>query len=53
MFGFGLYNGQGAGREEKNDNLHAVARLTYPFELANKQIIETSVIVKRAIKLLR
>jgi len=43
MFGFGLYNGQGAGRVEKNDNLHAVIRMTYPFELANKQIIETSI----------
>ena len=43
MFGFGLYNGQGPGRIEQNDNLHAVARLTYPFELENKQIIETSI----------
>lgn len=43
MFGFGLYNGQGPGRIEQNDNLHAVARLTYPFELKNKQIIETSI----------
>ena len=43
MFGFGLYNGQGAGRVEKNDNLHAVIRMTYPFELPNKQIVETSI----------
>ncbi len=43
MFGFGLYNGQGAGRVEKNDNIHAVVRMTYPFEFANGQIVETSI----------
>lgn len=43
MFGFGLYNGQGAGRVEKNDNIHAVVRMTYPFEFPNGQIVETSI----------
>ncbi|AWW00307.1 porin [Arcticibacterium luteifluviistationis] len=43
MFGFGLYNGQGAGRVEKNDNIHAVIRMTYPFEFTNGQLVETSI----------
>lgn len=43
VFGFGLYNGQTANREELNNNLHKVARLTYPFKLDNGQFIEASV----------
>lgn len=43
MIAIGLYNGQGAGRVEANDNLHALARITYPFELKNKRIIETGI----------
>lgn len=42
VFGFGVYNGQTANRPEQNDNLHVVARLTYPFEVDN-QIIEPSI----------
>lgn len=44
VFGTGIYNGQIANRAELNNNLHAVARITYPFELKtkNKQIIEAS-----------
>lgn len=38
--GFGLYNGQSANRPEANDNLHMVARVSYPFQLKNGQIIE-------------
>jgi phosphate-selective porin len=36
---FGAYNGQTANRAEQNDNLHVVARVSYPFEIG-KQIIE-------------
>lgn len=42
VFGFGVYNGQTANRPEQNNNLHAVARLSYPFAIGN-QIIEPSV----------
>ncbi|WP_304235050.1 porin [Jiulongibacter sediminis] len=43
MFGFGLYNGQGAGRIEQNDNLHVIARFTYPFLVGEMQIIEAGI----------
>lgn len=33
VFAFGLYNGQTANRAEQNDNLHAVARISYPFTI--------------------
>ncbi len=39
VFAFGLYNGQTANRAEANNNLHAVARISYPFKIKN-QIIE-------------
>ncbi len=39
VFAFGLYNGQTANRAEANNNLHAVARVSYPFKIKN-QIIE-------------
>lgn len=39
---FGLYNGQAANRPEANNGLHAVARLTYPFQIGNT-IIEPSI----------
>jgi phosphate-selective porin len=42
VFGIGLYNGQGMGKPELNNNLHAVARLSYPFGLG-KQILELGV----------
>ncbi|HMS68873.1 MAG TPA: porin, partial [Saprospiraceae bacterium] len=41
IFAFGAYNGQTANNPELNNNLHYVARLTYPFEVKN-QIIEAS-----------
>jgi hypothetical protein len=40
MFGIGAYNGQGGSRMEQNDNLHVVARLTYPFFMENGQLVE-------------
>lgn len=42
VFGFGVYNGQGMGKPELNNNLHAVARLSYPFGIG-KQILELGV----------
>lgn len=42
IFAFGLYNGQTANRPEQNDNLHAVARLSYPFKIG-KQVIEPGI----------
>ncbi|MDY6983947.1 MAG: porin [Pseudomonadota bacterium] len=43
MFGFGFYNGQGANRGDRNDNEHAVARFTYPWQLASGQIFEAGI----------
>ena len=43
VFGAGLYNGQTANRPEANNNLHTVARLSYPFELKNGQFIEAGI----------
>jgi len=42
IFGAGVYSGQGGSQTEQNDTLHAVARLTYPFELPSGQVVETS-----------
>jgi hypothetical protein len=42
VFGFGVYNGQVANGIEANDNLHKVARLSYPIEIGN-QIIEPGI----------
>jgi phosphate-selective porin len=43
MFGLGVYNGQGANRGDRNDTLHTVVRLTYPWKFANGQLFETSI----------
>jgi phosphate-selective porin len=40
VFGFGAYNGQTANKPEGNDMPHLVARLSYPFQFKNGQIIE-------------
>ena len=40
LFGLGVYNGQTVNKIEANDNLHVVARLSYPFTLRNGQVIE-------------
>ena len=42
VFGLGIYNGQTANKPEANENRHAVARLSYPFEFKN-QIIELGI----------
>lgn len=43
VFGFGIYNGQTANRNEGNSEPHVVARLTYPFLIGKKQIIEPGI----------
>jgi Phosphate-selective porin O and P len=43
VFALGTYNGQTANRPEANNSSHVVARLTYPWQLPNGQIVETSV----------
>ncbi len=43
MFGFGLYNGQGANRSEANDNYHWVARFTYPWKTESGQFYEAGI----------
>ncbi|MCD6012293.1 MAG: porin [Flavipsychrobacter sp.] len=42
VFGFGVYNGQTANKPELNNELHMVARLTYPIKIG-KQIIEPGI----------
>jgi len=39
VVGFGVFNGQNANRPERNDNLHVVGRVTWPF-LFGKQYVE-------------
>lgn len=39
---FGLYNGQSANKPELNDNLHALARISYPFQIG-RQIVEPGI----------
>jgi len=43
MFGFGYYNGQGANRADRNNNQHAVVRLSYPWEFAGGQFFEAGI----------
>lgn len=40
VFGIGFYNGQGINEKDKNDNVHLVARVTYPFLFKNGQYFE-------------
>jgi Phosphate-selective porin O and P len=43
VFGIGIYNGQGGSFTEQNDDLHAVARLAYPFYVDDEQIVELGI----------
>jgi Phosphate-selective porin O and P len=43
ILGLGFYNGQGGQLFEQNLNLHTVARVTWPWQFANGQVLETSV----------
>lgn len=42
VFGFGVFNGQTGNAPELNNDLHVVARLSYPFQIGN-QIIEPGI----------
>ncbi len=42
IVGFGAFNGQAANNPEANNDLHVVARVTYPFKV-NNQIIEAGI----------
>jgi len=43
ILGFGVYDGQGGSQIELNQNVHVVARATWPFQLASGQVVEASV----------
>jgi hypothetical protein len=43
VVGLGVYNGQTANRPEANNNMHTVARISYPFKLKSGQIIEPGI----------
>jgi phosphate-selective porin len=43
VIGLGAYNGQTANNVELNSEPHLVGRISYPFELKNKQIIEAGI----------
>lgn len=38
--GLGVYSGQGLNRSDRNGDLHMAARLSYPFQLPDNQILE-------------
>lgn len=42
VVGLGVYNGQSANRFDRNDNLHVVARVSYPFQVG-EQFLELGV----------
>ncbi len=42
VVGLGIYNGQTANRFDRNDNLHVVGRISYPFRLG-EQFVELGV----------
>lgn len=42
VFGFGVFNGQTANKQEENNGLHTVARLSYPFKYKG-QIFEPGI----------
>ena len=43
MLALGVYNGQGANARDRNDNLHVVARATYPWKTQSGQIFEAGI----------
>ncbi len=42
VFAFGVFNGQNSNQLDQNNDVHTVARVTWPFSIGN-QIIETAV----------
>lgn len=43
VFGLGIFNGQTANKPEANNSQHVVARVSYPFQVGSKQIIEPGI----------
>lgn len=43
MLGVGVYNGQTANQQERNDDKHVIVKAAYPLEFANGQILEMGV----------
>lgn len=43
ILGVGVYNGQGGSQFEQNSNVHTIARATWPWQLSNGQVVETSI----------
>ncbi len=43
MLALGVYNGQGANARDRNDNVHVVARATYPWKTESGQIFEMGI----------
>jgi phosphate-selective porin len=43
MLALGFYNGQGANARDQNDNLHVVARASYPWKTESGQIYEMGI----------
>lgn len=43
VFALGVYNGQTANKNEANNNLHVVSRISYPIAFKNGQIIEPGI----------
>lgn len=43
VLALGVYSGQGLNRLDLNDSVHWLARLTYPFALGGRQIIEPGI----------
>ncbi len=43
VFAFGAFNGQTANKNDANNRPHIVSRITYPFKVGKKQIIEPGV----------
>jgi phosphate-selective porin len=43
VFAIGTYNGQSMNRPEKNNDLHRVIRMTYPWKLSSGQFVEASI----------
>jgi hypothetical protein len=43
VIGFGVHNGQTANRNDENNQPHVVGRISYPFEINGRQIIEPGI----------
>lgn len=43
LIALGVYNGEGLNKPDRNDNMHWVARATYPWKLDSGQFLEASI----------